>query len=174
MKKSLLDLYCQEDALELCQGVIRHKNIHYEMINDKNVLDAAEVLLSLGDANNLLSKAALLGRALDYGWTPISGEELREKEEEELIGERIKPKSGASTKALIDIGQAVILVILFFYGLGGSFFLVTRFVESKLELSKENQEEINPAVELVLTIGGAIFFVGVPIMAIYESNDQNL
>ena len=66
----LVSLTRKEDSFKLCSGVIRDRRVTHEMMNNKNILDAAEVLLAVNDANYLTSKADILSRALDYGWTP--------------------------------------------------------------------------------------------------------
>jgi hypothetical protein len=66
-------LYLPEDALDLCQGKLRNrKALEYSLLDDKDVLDAAEILILLNDANNLCSKADVMERAMSYGWEPVN------------------------------------------------------------------------------------------------------
>ena len=66
-------LYCPEDALRLRQGKLRNQESHRDFVLDDNdVIDAAEILILLNDANNLCSKADLVERAMSYGWAPVN------------------------------------------------------------------------------------------------------
>jgi hypothetical protein len=66
-------LYLPEDALKLCQGKLRdRKALEHPLLNNKDVLDAAEILILLNDANNLCSKADVIERAMSYGREPVN------------------------------------------------------------------------------------------------------
>lgn len=66
-------LHVPEDALKLCDGKPRsQKVVKYYILNNQDVLDAAEILILLNDANNLCSKADVIERAMSYGWEPVN------------------------------------------------------------------------------------------------------
>jgi hypothetical protein len=66
-------LYCPEEALKLRQGKLRgHKALEEFIFDEKNVSDAAEILILLDDAHNFYSQADIVERAMSYGWTPVN------------------------------------------------------------------------------------------------------
>jgi hypothetical protein len=66
------NLYEPQDALALCQGkfCLRRGN-HDIYVTETNVLEAAEILIAINDAENLTSQAEVIERAMSYKWGPV-------------------------------------------------------------------------------------------------------
>ncbi|BAU09817.1 hypothetical protein LEP3755_02920 [Leptolyngbya sp. NIES-3755] len=63
-------LYTPEDALTLRQGIFRSRKIGRYTLQESDVVEAAEILIALNDANNFHSQADVIERAMAYDWTP--------------------------------------------------------------------------------------------------------
>lgn len=70
-------LYSPEEALMLCEGKLRGQSeVKRSILSDINVIDAAEILIALDDADNLCSQSDVVERAISYGWSPVGTEAI--------------------------------------------------------------------------------------------------
>ena len=60
-------LSCPEDSLDLCQGKNTLQDFKQIQLTEKNLLDAAEVLIAIGADKNLFSQFEVISRAFDFG-----------------------------------------------------------------------------------------------------------
>ena len=104
-------LYLPEEALTLCEGKLRSRSVvGYSVLDDSSVLEAAEILIAINDADNLCSRSDVVERAMFYGWRPTGIETVESASNVKVIYESRQPVPSGWRKMMFKTAKFLLKV----------------------------------------------------------------